>query len=240
MVHNQHTMAPSSTVKSPRASAARFIRREPWVTLNMAVAFGAATVFLSIAWLEAFGIVRVFTVVTTHPSGAISGDRVLGIESVSRTLTHTRSEALLVLAVAFTFWVLRVALQTADHQIGLLRTVGLLMPPITLGVLAGAMHAITDGGRERRVAAPGAPGRHVLVCAELGRGGTRLVLGFQLGHWSRPHSVRRKSFGIDARRRDQRRPRAFSPSRSRSGSPTAGRVSSAAHHGLSRPCRIDV
>ncbi|MCU1465078.1 MAG: hypothetical protein JWM72_1006 [Actinomycetia bacterium] len=123
----------------------RFGRREPRLALAIIVTALAATALFSIAVLEAMGVVRVFAVVRAHADGGVSAEHMYGIEYPSRALTTAHERGVLFVAVAFTIWVLRLARRTAGYFIGGWRAIGLFVPPITVGVLAGALHAATEG-----------------------------------------------------------------------------------------------
>jgi hypothetical protein len=123
----------------------RFARREPRLALAMIISIVGASLVLSVALLEAAGVVRVFAVVQPHANGAVGAHHMYGIESASRALTTAHERGLLLAAVGFTVWILRLARRTAGYLIGGLRGIGLFLPPITIPILAGALHAAVEG-----------------------------------------------------------------------------------------------
>jgi hypothetical protein len=117
-------------------------------------AFCAATI-AAIRWLMVLGVVRVFHVETVTSAGSgytttSETGSAIGVGShPSDVLTRLDHRCMKIVLFAGAFWMVRLALRTADRRIGFWRGVGILAGWGLL-VAAGAMHFTAEAVAPRR------------------------------------------------------------------------------------------
>ena len=127
----------------------RWVRRDPWMALTASIATLCAITLGAIRWLAVLGVVRDYAV--AHTSGSVTGSytaspihRQLGLlTGPSEALTHVDYLAWRIGFIAGVLWVLRLALRSANHRIGVLRTLGIVFG-LGAFVATGVAHHIAD------------------------------------------------------------------------------------------------
>jgi hypothetical protein len=127
----------------------RWVRREPWMALTASIATLCAITLGAIRWLAVLGVLRDYAV--AHTSGSVTGGytaspihRQLGLLSgPSDALTDVDYWAWKIGFIAGVLWLLRLALRSANHRIGVLRTLGIVLG-LGAFVATGVAHHIVD------------------------------------------------------------------------------------------------
>ena len=119
------------------------------MALTASIATLCAITLAAIRWLAVLGVLRDYAV--AHTSGSVTGSytaspihRQLGLLSgPSDALTDVDYWAWKIGFIAGVLWLLRLALRSANHRIGVLRTLGIVLG-LGAFVATGVAHRITD------------------------------------------------------------------------------------------------